>query len=360
MALLSKSITQVFRKNMLLVGSGFRGLFAPWDYKAAQTNPLSTASAAAGGPNILDLQVSGPFNFNTPPSGWTDTGWIKEFKTTPQTKIGQVRSGFHGAVRAQYVGQVGEQFEFKFNEYGRLQFKLASGRQVFNILKSTSSPSTVGPMNSPGPAAVSMTAYSVVGGTATLTVASASGFAADACGDPVYIVADIDMGACSGIVGENGTFVFPSAVSDVDFIRKTSDFVARVQSISGNVLTLDQPFVGGGSPAATNGTPPAGSKVQQISGWAMREGGSFIQEWSGLFICDSIDGAQIAVYYPHISPNQFRGHADWTLENVGTTDAHGLQMDCMFEALAFDDPIDGDTIVNYSAMYVTNRTQNTY
>lgn len=355
---LSRSIVQPFRANMILIGAGWRSFFAPWDYIAAQ-------NTSTGGPNILDLEKQGPFNLasvgsgfaSTLPAGWSDCGWIKEFKATPQSKIGQVRSGYRGAVRAQYRGQVGLQFDFKFKEAGRLQWKLSTGTQVFNILATNvSSPSTTSPIGSPGQPAVSMTTYSVISGSAQLTVASASGFSVGQ-----YIVADIDYTpGTSGRLGENGTFAFPNAVTDVDYIRKASDFVARVTAIQGNVLSLDQPFVGGGSPAATNGTPPAGSKVQVVDGWTSREGGTFIQEWSGLVISDTIDGAQIALYFPHISISQFAEFPNWAIENIGTTDMTGYDLYATFETLAFDDPIDGETICGYHAFYPNARTQNVW
>lgn len=365
---LSKSLTQPLRKNMLLIGSGWRGFFAPFDYVASLACPT-------GGPNILDLQRQGPFNtapfegcevgYNLLYSaagalipGWTDTGWIKDFKITNNTKVGQVRSGYHGAVRAQYRGEIGEQCDFKFNEYGRLQYKLATGVQLYNTLASTGTPSSVGPLNSPGNDAVSMTSYSASGSGAgaELTVDSASGFAVNQ-----YIVCDIDyVPNTGGLAGENGAFAFPNAITDVDFIRKTSDFVARITAIVGDVLTLDQPFIGGGSPAANNGIPPAASKVQQVTGWTAANGGTFIQEWSGLFIADSNDGAQIALYYPHLSINQYRGMANWAIENIGTTDLTGMQLDAMFEALAYDDPMTGETVVSYTGFYPNARVQAIY
>jgi hypothetical protein len=145
----------------------------------------------------------------------------------------------------------------------------------------------------------------------------------------------------------------PNQVTDIDYIRKTSDFVARCISVNANALTLDQPFVGGGSGLTQPYpvSPPAGSNVQRISGWAAREGGTFITEWSGLFILDTIDSAQIAVYYPHVSIAQFRDVNAWAIENVGTTDETGYDLDCVMNALAFDDPIDGETVVGYKAYY---------
>lgn len=365
---LSKSLTQPLRKNMLYVGSGWRAYFAPFDYVTANAVP-------GGGSFILDLERQGPFNTAPFPQtstyaaqlytqagsvvpGFVDLGWIKEFKVTNNTKVGQVRSGYHGAVRAQYRGEIGEQCEFKFNEYGRLQYKVATGCQVYNLLASSGAPSTTSPLSSPPSyTKTAMTSYNANGTSgAQLVVASAAGFSVGQ-----YIVCDIDFPTGGqGILGENGAFAFPNAVTDVDWIRKTSDFVARIAAISGTTLVLDQPFVGGGSPIGTLATPPAASFVLPVTGWTSRNGATFIQEWSGLFVADTIDGAQMAFYYPHLSINQFRGMANWAIENIGTTDLTGMQMDVLFEALAFDDPEDGETVVSYQAFYPNARVQNTY
>jgi hypothetical protein len=82
---LSKALVQPFRKNVLLIGAGWRSFFAPY-------NPAlgSAVASTVLGPTILDLQTYGPFNTNAPPTGWTDLGWIKDFKLTPGSKIGQV------------------------------------------------------------------------------------------------------------------------------------------------------------------------------------------------------------------------------------------------------------------------------
>jgi hypothetical protein len=309
------------------------------------------------GPTILDLQTQGPFNTNAPPTGWTDCGWIKNFKLTPASKIGQVRSGYRGAVRAQYRGEVGESFEFSFREAARMQFKIAVGNTPFNLL-SGSVASTLGPLSASGAPKTAMVSY-VPGPPAVLTVANAVTIGVSAGS---YIVADLDYTAASfpgqgnppyGIVGAAGDPIQPNAVTDIDYIRKTSDFVARVVSTQGTtILNLDQPFVGGGSGTPVGITAPAaGSNVQAISGWAVREGATFITEWSGLFVMDTIDAAQIAIYYPHVSIAQFKDIQAWAIENVGTTDETGYDLDCMMNALAFDDPLDGETVVGYKAFY---------
>lgn len=357
------SLTQPFRKGVLLVGGGWRGFFTPYN----------AAAAAAGNSNAgvvpLDLQVQGPFNESAPPTNFVDLGWINKFKLTPQSKIGSVRSGYRGAIRAQYRGQVGETVEFSFRESTRLAWKIATGTEIFNLMNNPAAvASTLGPLSSSGATAVGIgasgyqAAYTPAGYASpvpTLFMPAGSGALFPAGS---YIVADADytIGAY-GVVGAAGINILTAtSVTDVDFIRKTSDYVNRVVAViagavSGqDALVLSGPFVGGGNAAiasqATFG-PVAGAKVQIVKGFAAREGGSFITEWSGLFCMDTIDGSQIAVYYPHLSPNQFKDIAAWQLENAGTTDLGGYELDTVMEALAYDDPIDGETVVRYAAYY---------
>lgn len=361
---LPKSLTQPFRRGQLLVGGAWRAYFTPFNSSLAIAN-----TSTSQGPNILDLQVQGPFNENSLPAGWFDLGWINKFKLTPASKIGSVRSGYRGAIRAQYRGQVGESFEFTFRESTRMAWKIATGCEIFNLLSNpTAQPSTVGPLSSSGSTAVSIGASGYVASfTGGVVTAQPVLFVAAGQGNQFsgqYIVCDDDYNpALYGQVGYAGIPVFQNAITDVDFLRKTSDFVARVVQVVPTLvsgqdgLVLNTPgFVGGGnSSTVTTGlgptSPDSASKIQIIKGWSAREGGTFITEWSALIIMTTIDGSQIAVYYPHVSPNQFKDIAGWTLENAGTTDLTGYELDGVFEALAYDDPLDGETVVRYSAYY---------
>jgi len=358
MANLPKSLQQPFRKNKLAVGAGWRAFFAPYNYAIG-----SSVASTVLGPTILDL-TGGPFVDISQPiaTNFYDLGWIKDFKITPESKIGQVRSGYRGAVRAQYRGQVGESFECKFREYGRMQYKLATGTSVFNILGASGlSGGTAGPLSASGAPTQGVTSYSAgtfpwgvggVGTAPTLTLSASPTAAQIVIGS--YIVCDQDYSlATYGLVGDAGIPIFKNAVTDVDYIRKTSDYVARVTNIAGNVLTLDQPFVGGGSGSpAPIGPGSATYKVQVISGFSSREGGTFVSEWSGLLLNTTIDQAQLFIYYPHVSIMQERDAAGaWAIENVGTTDLTGYEMDAQFTALAFDDPLDGETVVSYKGYF---------
>jgi len=359
-----KSLQQPFRKNKLVVGAGWRAYFAPYNIALG-----SAVASTVQGPTIIDM-TQGPFDSYYPPFGLADLGWVKDFKLTVESKIGQVRSGYRGAVRAQYRGQVGESFELKFNEYGRLQYRLATGANVLNILGASGlAGGTSGPLSASGGPAALVTAYSA--GTpvawnapqvtpATLTLATIPTLSQINVGS--YIVADQDyvVGTFGGAVGDSGVNVYQNAVTDIDYTRKNSDYVARVTAINGNVLTLDQPFIGGGSgnpvPNFLNNVFTSFSspqvRCQPIKGFCAREGGTFIGEFSCLLLCNTVDGAQLVIYYPHVSIMQNRDNAaPWTIENAGTTDESGFQLDAQFAALAFDDPLDGETVVAYKAYY---------
>lgn len=363
---LSKSLTQPFRRNELFVGAGWRAMFAPFNAAASYASSNTTV-----GPSILDLETTGPFNSNAPPAGWTDLGWIKDLKITPGSKIGQVKSGYRGATRAQYRGEVAEQFEFSFREMTRMAFKIATGTTPFNLLSNTVPASTTGPLNASGGQAVAMGASGYQSGGAGATLGSPTVFVPAGSGSLFaanqYIVVDQDYNGTSyGIVGDAGVNIFNAAVTDVNYLRKTSDYVARIVSISAGAvagqdgLVIDQPFIGGGNAATgtPNNAPTAGAKVQIIKGFAAREGGTTITEWSALLINDTIDGAQLAVYYPHASIMVFKDFAAWAIANIGTTDLTGSELQCTMEALAFDDPLDGETVVSYKAFYPGGRNQN--
>jgi hypothetical protein len=357
---LPKSLTQVFRQNMLLVGGGFRAYFAPYNATLGHSQTSSVL-----GPSILDLQVQGPFDENNPPAGFFDLGWIDNLKITPASKVGLVRSGYRGAVRAIYRGEVGESFDFQFKEMSRLSLKISSGTEVFNLLRNPSAlASSSGPLSSSGSPAVPMGASGYnpsYQGLPTVFVPAGSGNAF-----PVgsYIVVDDDyVPGTYGQVGAAGIPVFQNAVTDIDFIRKTSDFVATVVQIKPTLiagqdgLILNKPFVGGGNGPGTvapTGPNPGTGKVQQIKGYAAREGGTFVVEWSALFLMTTIEGSQIAFYYPHTAISAFKGLANWAIEDIGTSSETGFALDTTMMALAFDDPIDGETVVRYCAYYPTS------
>lgn len=366
---LSKSLVQPYRRNQLLLGAGWRAFFAPFNiaYNASQNN-------TALGPTILDLQALGPFNTNAMPAGWYDLGWINSYKMTPQSKIGSIKSGYRGVTRQKVRGEVGEEFEFKFREFTRMAFKISTGCEIFNMLAvPAGNAQSVGPLSATGATTFTLGVSGYVASN------QAGGSLAPYVGSPVLyitsgqgasfnvndkIVCDVDFIASAwtngGLAGSNAIPIYPNnAPNDIDFIRKTSDFVGRVTAVvtgvaGQDVLVLSQPFMGGGSSGTVNPgptTPPAGSKIQKMSGYLSREGGTFVMDWSALFVLDSLDGDQFVQYYPHVSISQFKDVANWSINNIGTTDLTGYELDATLEALGFEDPLDGETVVCYRGFY---------
>ena len=360
-----RSLGQPLRQGQIPVGSGWRAYCAPYNRQLqVQTGDTSQ------GPTIYDLIASGRFLDTSlnPLGNWYDLGYVRNFKFTPQTKRGNIITGYRGVIRAKYMAETGEKFSMSFEEMSRTTQKFATGTQVFNLLKTTVvTPSTVGPMSTSGTAAVAMGAsgYLASGhagqtsGLPTLYVPAGSGSLFPA-GSMIVCDQDYDTGTLPyGSVGDSGAnLLYSGATTDVDFIRRTSDYVATVAKVIANEVTgqdaliLTEPFVGGGNAplgSSPNYGPTAGAKVQAIAGWASREGGSKIEEWSALMVLDTIDGTQILHYYPRVSPDANNGMPGTNLQNATAMQSYGQE--ASFDCLAFDDPLDGETVVAYRACF---------
>ena len=97
------------------------------------------------------------------------------------------------------------------------------------------------------------------------------------------IALDADYTGQTGFVGApvSGAYV-RQALTDVDYIRRVTFNVALVSQVSSTGLTLAEPLPGG--------APAAGAKLQAVTGFVDREGGSFYQEWSALFVMQGSQG----------------------------------------------------------------------
>ncbi len=322
----SKSLVQPFRKPMLLVGSGFRGFFAPF------------VQGATPAPTLFDPARQGRFDTNAPPAGWFDLGWIDQFKRSPAGRIGQIRSGYRGAVRAQYRGEIGSSVEFEFREWGKLQMALATGTTHFNILKAASGAAEQ-PLGGSPTAAVALGS----GSTASSIVLAAGGGAGFAVGQTVAV--DVDFAGQTGYVGSGiqASYVAAGAVSDVNFIRRVTFNVGVIKQITTDTLTLEQALLGG--------APVATAKVQAVTGFASREGSSFLPAWSAVFVVDTADGAQLYYYYPQLSIGGDREESTFDVENSGSAELRGRALRAEFNALAYEDSVDGETVVCYRGFF---------
>jgi hypothetical protein len=115
--------------------------------------------------------------------------------------------------------------------------------------------------------------------------------------------------------------------------------VAAVATTGVSGLTLVEDLPGG--------SPVAGMKVQAIEGFVDREGGSFFQEWSALFVMEGGQGERIFFHYPRL---QSMGGAveGWSALDAkrGSTLARVL-LAGSFRALPVVDALDGERVVCY-------------
>ncbi len=99
--------------------------------------------------------------------------------------------------------------------------------------------------------------------------------------------------AQTGFVGSgvSGAYL-QAALTDVDYIRRITLNVGRIASISGGALTLESPLLAG--------APTSAMKVSAVTGFCDREGSSFFQEWSALFVGAGQQGERILWHYPRL------------------------------------------------------------
>lgn len=251
-----------------------RGYYAPVD-------------RVSGYPTLFDPAVLGRFDLDAPPAGWTDLGWIHNFRRTSETKVMALEGGAPLATRGQTRKAAGAEVALEFESWGKLQMGLSAGSQHMNLLAVASGAAA----KASGGAAQDAIPLESGSTAASLAVTDASGFAE---GDVVAVDADY-----AGEVGYIGAGVSAAWLqssdqvnNDAHYLRRVTYNVARVTKIDGNALTLASPL-----PA---GVPASEMKVAKVLGFVDREGGSFFHEWSALFVMDGVQGDRVLYHYPRL------------------------------------------------------------
>jgi hypothetical protein len=121
--------------------------------------------------------------------------------------------------------------------------------------------------------------------------------------------------------------------SDADYIRRVSFNVALVDSVSASSLVLAQPLIAG--------APATGMRVQAIEGFVDREGGSFFQEWSALFVMPGEQGERILYYYPRLQPT---GGAQEEADSL-LAPLEWITLNACFRAMPVIDGNDGEQVL---------------
>ncbi|WP_263366935.1 hypothetical protein [Edaphobacter bradus] len=292
--------------------------------------PVNRATQA---PSIFDAAQTGTFVLDTPPAPWIDLGWCTKFarRNGVGTKSGVValRTGAPAMTTCQVRSEVEATVQLEFESWGKLQMALASGSQQMNLLY----PAAGATANGSGGTAAAAVPLSA-GSTATsLNVGTAA--AGFSVGDLVSV--DMDYTGQTGFVGSgvSAAYVTASAnvASDVNYIRRVSLNVGRVVAITNGALTLAAPL-----PA---GTPSTGMQVSRLLGFVDREGGTFFQEWSGLFVMDGEQGDRMIFHYPRLQTMQ--GAAE--IAEPLAAPLERVRLSGAFRALPVKDANDGEMVL---------------
>jgi hypothetical protein len=160
------------------------------------------------------------------------------------------------------------------------------------------------------------------------------------------VVVDVDYTGQTGFVGSpvSGAYV-KAALTDVDYVRRVSFNVARVASVATTGLaglTLADALPGG---APVTGT--GGMKVQAIEGFVDREGGSFFQEWSALFVMEGGQGERIFFHYPRLQSLGGAAEGSSLLAGRSGSTLARVLLEGAYRALPVVDPLDGERVVCY-------------
>ncbi len=315
------------RAAMVPVTNKVRAYFAPVD-RSAQS------------PTIFDPARYGRFELDAPPTPWISVGWIANFERSSSTKTEILAAGSPAGGAVQYRPAVSAQVEFDFREWGKLQMALAAGVQHMNVLASD-------PNADPQPCGGTPLAPVAIlpGSSASEMVFGAGAVDAFAPGD--ILAVDVDYNQEIGFVGTGVKAAYihdPLDVQrDANYVRRVTFNVARVAQKTATSVLLSQPLIAG--------APAEGAAAQKVVAFLAREGGSFFQEWSALFVFQEQAGGRVCFYYPRLSPvtpykKLEAGFPRETGIPVADT-IEALALHAAFTAWPFSDRVDGEKVLSY-------------
>ena len=287
----------------------------------------------SGTPAVFDPSQHDP---SAPGAPWVDLGPIDSFHRTAGTRHELFYAGGKSAVASQARRQLQASVEFDFRRWGKLQMALSGGSQHMNVLASDGN-SDPYPSGGSAAGAVALLATS----TAQELVVGAGAVDAFAVGD--LLAVDRDYQQQIGYVGSGvaGAYVRdPAAVlHDPHYVRRVTFNVGRSAVKTANSIILAQPLPGG--------VPPLNAGVQKVVAFVDREGGSFFQEWSALFVVEDENGARVCFHYPRLQPASPARETQTDIEKPFAAWAlHGS-----FLALPATDINDGEQVLCYRSYF---------
>jgi hypothetical protein len=283
-----------------------RGFFAP-------VNRLTAT------PTAFDPTTAAAFDPDTPPAPWMDLGWIDGFTRASETKLQVVESGAPGTVLLQGRQSVGATVSMSFERWSKLTMALACGAQQTNVLKAGANP-------------VAITAAS---STATF-LSTPNGAGTIQAGDMIAV--DTDYSGQTGYVGAGASATYLATAigsGDLHWIRRMTLNVGRVTAVTANGLQLAEPLLAG--------VPVQGMQAQSMVALQDREGGTFFQEWSGLFCLQGEQGDALFFYYPRLQTTAGPAETAVTI----TAPLSQVLLSGHFVALPVLDAMDGSQVCCY-------------
>jgi len=190
-----------------------------------------------------------------------------------------------------------------------------------------------------------------------MAAADAASFAAGQ-----IVAVDVDYVGQMGFVGSpvSGAYVksaLSGSLADPDYVRRVTFNVALVASVATTGvpgLTLAEALPGG-VPVTAAGA--GAMKAKRVVGFVDREGGSFFQEWSGLFVMEGGQGERVFFHYPRL---QALGSAAETASALDATRGGTLErvmLEGAYRALPVVDALDGERVVCYRSFLPAGSAQ---
>lgn len=311
------------RAPMSPAGRRLRAYFAPVN---RETNT----------PAVFDPAKHGAFSADSPPAPWISLGWIENLKRVPATRLQATRASAKGAPAEQFRSQLEARVEFDFREWGKLQMALTGGSQSLNVLATDANASAEPSGGTP------LTAVAVLPGSTAQEIIFGVG-AVDFFSVGDLIAVDLDYQQQTGYIGTGIAAAYiqdPDDVQrDADYIRRVTFNVGRVASKLATSVILAQALIGG--------APPANANAQKVVAFVDREGGSFFQEWSALFLLEEDSGGRICFYYPRLQPAA--PAQETSIEVAAPIESWALH--AAFLALPFTDRNDGEACVCWRSYF---------
>ena len=276
-------------------------------------------------PVLFDPSQLGAFDLDAPPTPWIDMGWVDNFTRKATSKSAPLLTGIPASSLEQTRQSLEAQISFDFLGWTKLTMALATGSQHMNLLASKDGTNEAAIM------VQSRSTASII----QLTPADAANFAPG-----MMIAVDADYTGQTGFVGSpvSGAYL-RQPLADVDYIRRVTFNVGLVLGVSSSSLILAQPLPGG--------APSAGTKLQAITGFVDREGGTFYHEWSALFVMQGSQGDCIFFHYPRLQSLVGAEESAIPLVAKHKSGLARILLKGTFLALPVTDPLDGERVLCY-------------